>query len=123
MRRQIQYAIKMIFGFCAYGLGIFGLNFWYVENSNNNLWLVLLPCVPILYITSVIIRFASELDEMQRKIALEAMAFAGLATGFTCFSYLFLRDLGAPEFRAEWAFYIMLLFYGIGMQWSARRYR
>jgi hypothetical protein len=123
MHKHIRYGREMALGFFAYGLGIVALNFGHIENSNLNLWLILLPCIPILYITSVIIRFVSELDEMQRKIVIEAMAFAGLSTGFTCFSYLFARDLGAPEFRAEWAFYAMVFFYGVGMLWSAKRYR
>jgi hypothetical protein len=60
---------------------------------------------------------------MKRKIYTEAMAFSGIATGFTCFIYLFLRDMGAPEFRAEWACYIMWGYYGIGAFFSWRRYK
>ena len=51
------------------------------------------------------------------------MAFSGIATGFTCFTYLFLRDMGAPEFRAEWAFYMMWAYYGVGAMLSNRRYK
>jgi hypothetical protein len=80
--------------------------------------------LPLIYVAATIIRFVSEgLDEMKRKIVTEAMAFSGLATGFTCFTYLFLRDMGAPEFRAEWAFYIMWAYYGIGAFFSWRRYK
>jgi hypothetical protein len=63
------------------------------------------------------------MDEMKRKIVTEAAAFACLATGFSCFSYLFFRDMGAPEFHAEWAFYMMWAYYGIGLFFSWRRYR
>ena len=79
--------------------------------------------LPVLYIASVTVRVVSELDEMKRKIAVEAMAFSGIATGFTCFSYLFIHDMGAPEFRAEWAFYLMGAYYGIGRIVSGRRYQ
>jgi len=85
--------------------------------------LALLPILPILYMTAAIIRAISDMDEMKRKIVTEAMAFSGLATGFTCFSYLFFRDMGAPEFRPEWAFYVMWAYYGIGLFFSWRRYR
>jgi len=72
----------------------------------------------LLYLATTIIRYVSGLDEMWKKIITEAMAFSGLATGFTCFTYLFLRDMGAPEFRAEWAFYMMWVYYGIGTFFS-----
>lgn len=113
----------MAVGFTGYGMGLLAMNGLYKEQLPYKYWLVLLPVLPLLYIASTIIRAVSELDEMWRKIVIEAMAFSGIATGFTCFSYLFIRDLGAPEFRAEWAFYIMLAYYGIGSIWYTRRYQ
>src|SRR5664280_27431 len=87
-----KYYLRMTLGFIAYALGIFALNYFYIERSPHRYWLILLPVLPLLYVASAIIRFISETDEMWRKIFTEAMAFSGLATGFTCFSYLFLRD-------------------------------
>lgn len=114
----------MIVGFTGYALGLVALNCFYTEQSaHGKYWLVLLPLLPLLYLVDTIVRHAAELDEMWRKIVTEAMAFSGLATGFTCFTYLFLRDMGAPEFRAEWAFYIMWAYYGIGAVFSWRRYK
>lgn len=114
----------MIAGFIGYVLGLFALNHFDAERLPHRYWLVLLPLLPLIYMAATIIRFVSEgLDEMKRKIVTEAMAFSGLATGFTCFSYLFLRDMGAPEFRAEWAFYIMGAYYGVGTFFSWRRYQ
>jgi hypothetical protein len=112
----------MIAGFVAYAAGIAAMNALFSNHSPYNYLLLLLPIVPMIYLAATIIREVSELDEMQRKIAVEAMAFSGLATGFTCFSYLFIRDLGAPEFRGEWAFYVMWLYFGIGRFLSSRRY-
>src|SRR5262249_52795478 len=113
----------MTAGLIAYALGLVLMNYLYRANSASRFWLILLPVLPLVYITSCVIRAVSERDEMQRKIVTEAMAFSGLATGFTCFSYLFLRDAGAPEFHAEWAFYIMWAYYGIGFLFSWSRYR
>lgn len=109
--------------FVAYGLGLVMLNRLYAPHSSYKYWLVLLPLLPLLYLAAVIVRHATSLDEMMRKVVMEAMAFSGIATGFTCFTYLFLRDMGAPEFRAEWAFYLMWTYYGLGMVVSSRRYR
>ena len=113
----------MTLGFAAYVLGLFALNYFFVKQSAQRYWLILLPVLPLIYVSAAIIRFISEVDEMWRKIFTEAQAFSGLATGFTCFSYLFLRDMGAPEFHAEWAFYMMFAYYGVGFIFSWRRYR
>src|SRR5262249_22483760 len=103
--------------------GLVVMNHFDTGPAPNRYWLILLPVVPLIYLAATIIRVVSELDEMKRKIVVEAMAFSGIATGFTCFSYLFLRDMGAREFRPEWAFYIMWAYYGIGSFFSWRRYQ
>lgn len=113
----------MTFGFTAYALGLLAMNQLCTRLSHER-WLVLLPVLPLIYLSVAIIRFVSEgLDELQRKVVTEAMAFSGIATGFTCFSYLFFRDMGAPEFHAEWAFYMMWAYYGIGGIVAWRRYK
>jgi hypothetical protein len=113
----------MIAGLTGYALGLVALNFFGGEHLPQRYWLVFLPLLPLVFVVNSIIRHIAGLDEMWRKIVTEAMAFSGLATGFTCFTYLFLRDMGAREFRAEWAFYIMWAYYGIGALFSWRRYR
>ena len=119
-----KYVLRMTVGFVGYALGLFALNYFDAEHLPHRYWLVLLPLLPLLYVVNAIIRFVSEgLDELQRKVVTEAAAFSGLATGFTCFSYLFLRDMHAPEFHAEWAFYMMWVYYGIGLVISNRRYK
>jgi hypothetical protein len=118
-----KYHLRMNAGFVAYALGIFALNYFYDKQSPYRYWLILLPVLPMIYTSFAIIRFISDTDEMWRKIYTEAAAFSGLATGFTCFSYLFIRDMGAPEFHAEWAFYLMNAYFLIGLFFSWRRYK
>jgi hypothetical protein len=120
-----KYQWRMACGFIAYASGIFALHYFFKdqEHSTFRYWLILLPILPLLYIAATIIRYVSELDEMWRKIITEAMAFAGLATGFTCVGYLFLEDIGAPAFRAYWAFEIMWAYYAIGLTVSYLRYK
>ena len=113
----------MAVGFTGYALGLLALKCFYTEQLPHKYWLVLLPVLPLIYTAAAIIRVVTDMDEMWRKISTEAMAFSAIATGFTCLSYLFLRAMGAPEFRAEWAFYIMWAYYGIGTIFSWRRYK
>ena len=123
MQWKSKFAVRMLGGLTGYALGLVVLNHFDAQQPPHRYWLVILPLLPLIYVVNTIIRHTSELDEMWRKIVTEAMAFSGLATGFTCFTYLFLRDMGAPEFRPEWAFYLMFAYYGIGGYFSRRRYQ
>ncbi len=113
----------MVVGLIVYLLGLHALKYFSAEQSPHRYWLILLPVMPIIYIATTTIRAISAMDEMKRKIYTEAMAFSGLATAWTCFSYMFLRNMGAPEFHAEWAFYIIFIYYFIGLFFSWRRYK
>ena len=116
-----KYFWRMLAGMTAYALGIKAANDFF-PNQHHQYWLVFLPLLPMIYVVVTIIRAVTNMDEMMRKIQTEAMAFSGLATGFTCFTYLFLRDMGAPEFHAEWAFYMMFFYYWVGAFFAWRRY-
>ena len=118
-----KYVMRMVWGFTAYSLGLVAMNQLYARLPHGH-WVILLPGLSLVWLAFAIIRFVTEgLDELQRKVITEAMAFSGIATGFTCFSYLFLRDMGAPEFHAEWAFYLMWAYYGVGAVFLWRRYK
>lgn len=117
-KKQLQFTLGII----AYALGLVAYNLLY---ESVHLWrfkyvLLLLPVIPLLYTVATIISSVSEADEMWRKIITESAAFAGLATAFTCFSFLFVDDLGGV-FRPEWGFYVFLFYYGVGSVWSKRR--
>jgi hypothetical protein len=107
----------------AIGFGTRAANHFYNPQSPYSYWLILLPIVPLIYICFAIACIVSDLDEMKRKIATEAMAFGGLATGVTCYSYMFFRDMGAPALRGDWVLYIMFIYYFIGLFFSWRRYK
>ena len=115
-----KYYLRMTLGFVGYALGIVVANCFYTP---HRYWLALLPVLPMIYMVTAVIRFISDTDEMWRKIYTEAAAFSAIATGFTCFSYLFIRDMGAPEFHGEWAFYLMWAYFLIGLFYSWRRYK
>jgi type IV secretory pathway TrbD component len=114
---------RMSVGMVAYALGLIVLNHIYTPQLPYKYWLILLPGLPMIYVSFATIRFIADSDELWRKIYMEAWAFSGIATGFTCFSYLFIRDMGAPAFHSEWAFYIMWAYYLIGFFFSWRRYK
>jgi hypothetical protein len=81
-----KYLWRMVIAFTGYTLGLIALNHCYVAESRYRYWLILLPVMPMVYMAATTIRAVSDYDEMKRKIVTEAMAFSGLATGFTCCS-------------------------------------
>jgi hypothetical protein len=124
MKPQVKkYSKRMIIGMVAYILGIDLANHLYAPNSLWRYLLVLLPILPIIYICFTIIRSVADADEMWRKIYMEAMAFSGIATGFTCVSYPFLHNVGAPIVPLECGFFLMWIYYFIGLFFSWRRYK
>jgi uncharacterized membrane protein HdeD (DUF308 family) len=110
-----KYVLRMVIGMVAYALGLIAVCYFFPEQSPRH-WLFLVPVMAaIIYIAAIILRAISDMDEMWRKGVTEAFAFSAIATGFTCFGYRFVREaVGAPEFHAEWAFYLMWVYYGIG---------
>jgi uncharacterized membrane protein HdeD (DUF308 family) len=124
MKWLSKYTKRMIVGFIAYALGIIAVVYCFPEHSHKH-WLVLFPIViALIYFAITVIRSLSDMDEMWRRNATEAMAFSAVATGFTCFGYQFFHDIiGAPQFHADWAFYMMWVYYGIGTFISWWRYK
>ena len=119
-----KYLLRMMAGLTAYALAVFAGIYFYKGQYPHRALLILLPVLPLVYITATIMRQISEKDEMWRKIITEALAFSAIATGFTCFNYMFLRcEMNAPEFLAEWAFLIIAAYFSIGYFFSYRRYK
>jgi len=123
MKNLSKFLLMMLLCFIGYSLGLWALNLFYDKNSEYRYLLVLLPMLPAFYIIPVTLRAVSLADEMQRRIMLEALAFSGLATAFTCLGYSFLRDMGAPEFKAWVSWSLFGTYYFLGLAWAYRRYR
>jgi hypothetical protein len=124
MNLQVKkYSQRLILGMVAYILGLDLVNHLSMPAGPCKYLLVVLPVLPLIFICFTIIRYIADSDEMWRKIYMEAMAFSGIATGFTCVSYVFLHDVGAPKLPLEYGFYLMWIYYGIGLFFSWRRYR
>jgi hypothetical protein len=118
-----KFLLRLAISLVAYGPGLLAVARFNIGQSPYRCLLILFPVLPLLYMSAVIVRFFSELDEPQRKVATEAWAFSGIATALTCIGYMFLRDMGAPEFDAGWVFCIMWVYFGIGQFFVWRRYK
>lgn len=84
--------------------------------------LAMLPVIPMLAMATVIIRRLNAMDEMGRKIQLEALAVAFVCTAVTTFSYGFLETVGFPRLSAFMVWPVMGSVWCVATIIGARRY-
>jgi ABC-type cobalamin transport system permease subunit len=85
--------------------------------------IAILPVLPALWIPAVVLRFFRELDELQRRIQLEGLAFGFTATAVLTLSYGFLQNAGLPQVNWVWVWPIMGVCWSLGLAIARRRYR
>ena len=83
----------------------------------------LAPVVPTLFALLAFVRFLGRMDELQRRIHLEALGFSLGATGILTFAYGFLENAGFPQLSYIWVLPVMVVLWGIGAAAASWRYR
>ena len=83
----------------------------------------LTPLVPASLALYAYLRFLSRMDELGRRIQLEALAFGFGAAGMLTFAYGFLENAGFPQLSYIWVFPLMIALWGIGGGVASYRYR
>ncbi len=98
-----------------------------INISPNTAWwripLALAPVIPIIFAMIAFMRFMRRIDEMQRRIQFEALAFGFAGAGVITFSYGFLELVGFPHISWIFVFPLMIALWGIGSGIAARRYQ
>ena len=64
-----------------------------------------------------------DLDELERRIAVEALALSFVATSAAMFAYPFLEGLGFPPLRPQTVAFVLVASFVAGIERSSRRYR
>jgi amino acid transporter len=82
----------------------------------------LLPVIPVAFGVVAFMRYIRQLDELQRRIQLEGLAFSIGCTGMLTFALGFLENAGMPPVNIIWVLPILLVFWGIGTTLARRRY-
>ncbi len=97
-----------------------------INISPSNAWwripLALLPVIPAIFGIIAYMRFVGRIDELQRRIQFEGLAFGFGVAGILTFSYGFLENVGFPHINLLWVFPLMIALWGIGTGIAARRY-
>ncbi|HAF10347.1 MAG TPA: hypothetical protein DCK98_09745 [Chloroflexi bacterium] len=84
---------------------------------------VLIPLIPSAFALRAYLRFLGRMDELGRRIQLEALAIGLGAAGMLTFAYGFLENAGFPQLSYIWVFPLMISLWGIGGAIATRRYQ
>jgi len=82
----------------------------------------LAPMLPILFAAAVIIRHINALDEMQRRIQVEALALSFVGTAVLTMGWGFLENVGAPRFPVMFVWPLMGALWIAALLVVTRRY-
>ena len=85
--------------------------------------LAVLPVVPAAFAMWAAIRYFRGLDEMQRRIQLEGLAFSFMATCLIALSWGFLQNAGLPHADVIWGAPVLVFLWGVGCCIAKRRYQ
>jgi hypothetical protein len=81
-----------------------------------------LPIIPSALALWAFMRMFRGLDELQRRIQLEAVAFSFLATCLITLTWAFQQNAGLPRFDVAWVAPLLILLWGLGLGIAKRRY-
>ena len=97
-----------------------------VGNLDATAWwryvLFLLPVLPLVYVAWAVTRLMSDVDELQRRIQLEALAFAFGAGSLITFTYGFLQIAGLPLLSWLFVWPVYAVCWLVGSFLAHRRY-
>lgn len=84
---------------------------------------MLLPVLPAIHGLVSVMRFVRAMDELQRRVHLEGVAFAFASTIVICLTWGLLERAGLPKLPTVWVCTIMIGLWGIGNYIAAARYK
>ena len=116
-----QFALAML----AYGVVLIA-SILLLQGNPEAWWrfpVALSPVIPALVGMQVIVRVVREMDELQQRIQLEAVAFSLGSTAMLTFSYGFLEGVGFPHLNWTFVLPMIVALWGIGQIVARRRYR
>jgi hypothetical protein len=83
----------------------------------------LLPVFPAALVLSIFIRALTRLDELQKRIQMQAFGFSLGATALLTFAYGFLEGAGLPHISWTFILPLIAILWGVGTAIFSIRYR
>jgi hypothetical protein len=81
------------------------------------------PTIPTIVAVFAFVRFLGRMDELQRRLHLEALGFAFGASAILTFAYGLMENAGLPRLSYIWVLPAMVLLWGLGAAVASWRYR
>ena len=92
------------------------------EHTPLGFCIAFLPIIPSIFAMLAFLRFFRGLDEMQRRIQFEAVAFSFLGTCLITLTWAFQQNAGLPRFDVSFVAPLLIMLWGIGLGIAKRRY-
>lgn len=102
------------------------LSIWLLKghgHSSLRYVFAVLPVIPSAFAMWAAIRFFRGLDELQRRIQFEGIAFSFLATCLLTLTWGFLQNAGLPHADVIWIAPLLIILWGLGLGIASRRYQ
>lgn len=122
-----RYYLEFFATLAAYAVTLIG-SIWVllgagIESRAGQALVALSPMIPGGLMCWVILRQMRRVDELQRRIQLEALACAFAATALLTFSYGFLEGVGYPRLSMFVVWPVMAVSWTLGLVFASWRYR
>jgi len=121
-----QYLKELMAALLVYGAMLFGSIELLTHVSVARPWrdlVALSPMLPAAAMAWVILRELRRMDELQRRIQLEALGFSFAGTAILTFSYGFLEGLGSPKLSMFTVWPTLAVLWIVGLAAASRRYQ
>lgn len=120
-----RYTVTMLISLALYAI-VLVLSLTWLKAGVEGPWkyaIAVLPVLPALGIPFAVVRYCQAMDELQRRIQLESLAFGFGAAAIATFTYGFLQNAGLPEVSWVWVWPVMGTCWIVGNLVARRRYR
>jgi len=120
-RTQIEFGLAML----AYLMILVG-SVTVLQANPNASWryvVAVLPVFPAALVLSIFVQALTRLNEMQKRIQMQAFGFSLGATALLTFGYGFLEGVGLPHLSWTFVLPLMAILWGVGTAIFTLRYR
>ncbi len=120
-----RYYRELFGGLAVYMVLVFASVHWIKHGVSGPLkYLVaIMPVFPALMVPVAVVNFVRSMDELQRRIQLEGLAFAFTLTAVLTMAYGFLENAGLPQLSWTLVWPLMGFLWAVGTYMARRRYR
>jgi len=120
-----KYLARILGATALYGAAVF-VSLRLLRHEPPAMWrypIAVLPVLPALLIPAAALKFFREMDEMQRRIQLEGLAFGFVAAAVLTLTCGFLGNAGLPQPNWIWVWPVMGVCWSLGLVLARRRYK